>query len=324
MTSRFFSFVRPLAVVAFGGNALLRPEDSGTTAEQLARAREAVRHLLPILARGYELIVVHGNGPQVGNLLIQADCAADRIPAQSLDVCVGQTQGSIGFLLELAFANELLRAGFRKEVATLVTSVAVDAADAAFLRPSKPIGPFFTRERAAAHEENDGWTMVEDAGRGWRKVVASPKPVSIRGVDVAASLINRGYVVIAAGGGGIPVVVSAEGEVRGVEAVIDKDYSAAMLAASLSADLFIILTGVDRVSRDFGKSTAEPLEEMDVALARRLLAEGQFPPGSMGPKIDAAIRYIEAGGREVLIARAETLPDALDGKTGTLIRGKRS
>ncbi len=323
MTSRFFSFVRPLAVVAFGGNALLPPEDPGTTAGQLARAREAVRRLLPVLARGYELIVVHGNGPQVGNLLIQADCASDRIPAQSLDVCVGQTQGSIGFLLELAFANELPRAGFRKEVATLVTSVEVDAADAAFLKPSKPIGPFFTRERAAAHEENDGWTTIEDAGRGWRKVVASPKPRSIRGVDVAASLVNRGYVVIAAGGGGIPVVTSTEGEVRGVEAVIDKDYSASMLAASLSADLFIILTGVDRVSRDFGKSSEEPLAELDVALARQLLAEGQFPPGSMGPKIDAAIRYIEAGGREVLIARAETLSDALDGKTGTLIREKR-
>ncbi|MEP6769300.1 MAG: carbamate kinase [Acidobacteriota bacterium] len=323
MTSRFFSFVRPLAVVAFGGNALLPPEDSGTTSDQLARAREAVRRLLPILARGYELIVVHGNGPQVGNLLIQADCASDRIPPQSLDVCVAQTQGSIGFLLELAFANELPRAGYRKEVTTFVTSVEVDAADAAFLKPSKPIGPFFPRERAAVHEEIDGWTMIEDAGRGWRKVVASPKPRSIRGVDVAASLVNRGYIVIAAGGGGIPVVVTEEGDVRGVEAVIDKDYSASMLAASLSADLFIILTGVDRVSRDFGKATEEPLPEMDMALARRLLAEGQFPPGSMGPKIDAAIRYIEAGGREVLIARAESLPDALDGKTGTLIREKR-
>jgi carbamate kinase len=162
--------------------------------------------------------------------------------------------------------------------------------------------------------------MAEDAGRGWRKVVASPKPRKIRGVEVAASLINRGYIVIAAGGGGIPVVVSAEGQVRGVEAVIDKDYSASMLAATLSADLFIILTGVDRISRDFGKPTQEEIAQMDVALARRLLAEGQFPPGSMGPKVDAAIRYIEAGGRQVLIARAETLPEALEGRTGTIIR----
>jgi len=320
MTSRFFSFVRPLAVVAFGGNALLRPGDSGTTAQQLDRAREAVRRLLPILSRGYELIVVHGNGPQVGNLLIQADCAADRIPAQSLDFCVAQTEGSLGFLLELAFANELPGAGFRKEVVTFVTQVEVDAADPAFLAPSKPIGPFFSRERATVLEESLGWAMAEDAGRGWRKVVASPKPRRIRGVEVAAALVNRGYIVIAAGGGGIPVVVTDDGKVRGVEAVIDKDYSASMLAATLSADLFIVLTGVDRVSRDFGKPSQQEIVEMDVALARRMLAEGQFPPGSMGPKIDAAIRYIEAGGREVLIARAETLPDALEGRTGTLIR----
>ena len=318
--SRFFSFVRPLAVVAFGGNALLPPEDSGTTELQLARAREAVRRLLPILARGYELIVVHGNGPQVGNILIQADCSADRIPPQSLDFAVAQTEGSLGFLLELAFANELPRAGFRKEVVTLITQVEVDAADEAFLRPSKPIGPFFSRERAASLQESLGWTMIEDAGRGWRKVVPSPRPRSIRGVDVAAALVNRGFIVIAAGGGGIPVVVTGDGEVRGVEAVIDKDYSAAMLAATLSADLFIILTGVDRVSKDFGKPGATPIAEMDVALARKLAAEGQFPAGSMGPKIDAAIRYVEAGGREVLIARAESLPEALDGKTGTRIR----
>jgi len=320
VTSRFFSFVRPLAVVAFGGNALLRPEDRGTTAQQLERAREAVRRILPILARGYELIVVHGNGPQVGNILIQADSASDRIPPQSLDFCVAQTEGSLGFLLELAFANELPKAGFRKEVVTFVTQVEVDAADPAFLTPSKPIGPFFSKERADELVEELGWAMVEDAGRGWRKVVASPRPRAIRGVDVAASLVNRGFIVIAAGGGGIPVVVSEDGDVRGVEAVIDKDYSAAMLAADLSADLFIILTGVDRVAKDFGKPTETPLAEMDVVLARRLLAEGQFPPGSMGPKIDAAIRYVEAGGREVLIARAESLSDALDGRTGTRIR----
>ncbi len=322
MTTRFFSFVRPLAVVAFGGNALLRPEDSGTTEEQLVRAREAVRRLVPILARGYEMIVVHGNGPQVGNLLLQSEIAAERVPPQTLDFCVAQTQGSIGFLLELAFAIELPRAGFRKDVVTFLTQVEVDAADPAFESPSKPVGPFFSAERAAVLTEAHGWTMVEDAGRGWRKVVASPKPRAIRGVDVAAMLINRGNLVIAAGGGGIPVVVPAEGEMRGVEAVIDKDYAASMLAASLSADLFIILTGVDRVARDFGKPTETPIPEMDVALARRMLADGQFPPGSMGPKIDAAIRYVEAGGRDVLITTAESLDAALEGKTGTLVRNR--
>ena len=322
MSTPFFSFVRPLAVVAFGGNALLRPGDSGTTAQQLERAREAVRHLLPILARGYELVVVHGNGPQVGNLLIQSELAAGQIPPQTLDYCVAQTQGSLGFLLELAFANELPRAGFRKDVATFLTEVRVDAADPAFLSPSKPIGPFFSRERAAALESL-GWKMMEDAGRGWRKVVASPRPHSIRGVAIVAALIHRGHIVIAGGGGGIPVVVSEEGEVRGVEAVIDKDYTAARMATSLSADLFIILTGVEKVSRDFGKPAETPLSEMDASTARRMLSEGQFPPGSMGPKIDAAAGYIEGGGREVLITRAESLSDALEGRTGTWIRDRR-
>ena len=322
MTTPFFSFVRPLAVVAFGGNALLRPEDPGTTAAQLLRAREAVRHLLPILARGYELVVVHGNGPQVGNLIIQSELAAAQVPPQTLDFCVAETQGSIGFLLELAFANELPRAGFRKEVATFLTQVQVDAADPAFLTASKPIGPFFSRERAAVLQENLGWTMVEDSGRGWRKVVASPRPLAIRGLAVAAALVNRGHIVVAAGGGGIPVVVTEDGQVRGVEAVIDKDYTASLLASSLSADVFIILTGVEQVARDFGKSTETPLSELDIATARALLAAGQFPPGSMGPKIDAAVRFVEAGGRQVLITRAESLADALEGRTGTLVKNR--
>src|SRR5262249_40498726 len=221
------------------------------------------------------------------------------------------------------FDNELPRAGFRKQVVTIMTQVEVDAADPAFLKPSKPVGPFFSKDRADALRGTAGWTMVEDAGRGWRKVVPSPKPRAVRGVEIAAALINRGHIVVAAGGGGIPVVVSDDGEVRGVEAVIDKDYAASMLAASLSANLFIILTGVDRVSRDFGKPTQAALPEIDVPTAKRLLEEGQFPPGSMGPKIDAAVRFVEAGGPEVLVTRAESLADALEGRTGTYIRARR-
>jgi carbamate kinase len=264
---------------------------------------------------------VHGNGPQVGNVLIQQEEAAEKVPSQTLDFCVAQTEGSIGFLLELAFANELPRAGFRKEVVTFLTLVEVDAADPAFQKPSKPVGPFFSVERARTLEEEHGWKMVEDAGRGWRKVVASPRPRGIRGVEVAALLVNRGHIVVAAGGGGIPVVVSEDGEVRGVEAVIDKDYAAAKLAAELSADLFIVLTGVDRVAKDYGTPKETPLPRLSVSEARRLLLEGQFPPGSMGPKIDAACLFVEAGGREVLITRAETLEAALSGGTGTVIRG---
>jgi carbamate kinase len=319
-TQPFFSFVRPLAVVAFGGNALLRPEDQGTQEEQMHRARKAARWLLPVLNRGYEIIIVHGNGPQVGNILLQVEEAANKIPPQSLDVCVSQTQGSIGYMLELAIGNELRAAGYGKEVATLVTQVEVDAADPAFLEPTKPIGPFFSSFRAKQLMEQSGWQMVEDAGRGWRKVVASPKPRAIRGVEAIATLINRGYVVIAAGGGGIPVIVSESGGVIGVESVIDKDYAASMLASSLSADLFIILTGVARIARDFGKPDQEDLAVLGVSEARRLLAEGQFPAGSMGPKVDAAIQFVERGGREVLVTRAESLQEAMEGRSGTYIR----
>ena len=320
----FFSFVRPLAVVAFGGNALLRPEDSGALADQLRRAEEAATWLLPVLNRGYELIVVHGNGPQVGNILLQVEESADRIPPQSLDVCVAQTQGSMGFLLQTAMTNVLGRAGFRKEIITLVTTVEVDAADPGFQSPSKPIGPFFGRERAKELIDNEGWTMAEDSGRGWRKLVASPKPKSILSTEIIAWLVNRGKIVIAAGGGGIPVVFDAAGEMRGVEAVIDKDYVASLLASALSADLFVVLTGVPRVFADFGKPSQRPLPSMTAAEARRLLAEGQFPKGSMGPKIDAAARFVEAGGREVLITSPESLTEALDRKSGTYVSAAAS
>jgi carbamate kinase len=310
--------------VAFGGNALLRPEDSGTLPEQQRRAEEAARWLLPVLNRGYELIVVHGNGPQVGNILIQVEESADRIPPQTLDVCVAQTQGSMGFLLETAMTNVLGKAGFRKEIITLVTTVEVDAADPGFQNPTKPIGPFFERARAQELMKTRGWTMTEDAGRGWRKVVASPKPKSIRSAEIVAWLVNRGKIVIAAGGGGIPVVVDDGGQMRGVEAVIDKDYVASLLASSLAADLFVILTGVPRVFRDFGKPSQQALASMTAEEARRLLAEGHFPEGSMGPKIDAAIRFVEVGGREVLITNAESLTDALDRKSGTYVSAAAS
>lgn len=316
----FFSFVRPLAVVAFGGNALLPPDGEGSQAEQQAHAEEAARWLLPVLNRGYEIIVVHGNGPQVGNILIQVEEAAARIPPQSLDVCVAQTQGSMGFLLETALSNVLGPAGFAKEIVTIVTTVEVDAADPAFLKPTKPIGPFFEKERAEALADERGWTIAEDAGRGWRKVVASPKPKAIRNTEIIAWLVNRGRIVIAGGGGGVPVVVDDSGRMRGVEAVIDKDYVASMLAANLAADLFVVLTGVPQVYRDFGKPTQRALASISAVEARALYDAGQFPKGSMGPKIDAALRFVEAGGREVLITDAGSLSEALDGRSGTYVR----
>ena len=316
----FFSFVRPLAVVAFGGNALLPPDGDGTQAEQQRLAEEAARWLLPVINRGYELIIVHGNGPQVGNILIQVEEAAGKIPPQTLDVCVAQTQGSMGFLLETAMTNVLRPAGFEKEIVTIVTTVVVDAADPAFGKPTKPIGPFFDRERAGALAKSRGWTVVEDAGRGWRKVVASPKPKAIRNTEIVAWLVNRGKIVIAGGGGGIPVVIDDAGTMRGVEAVIDKDYVASLLAANLSADLFVVLTGVPQVCRDWGKPTQQALASLTAAEARALYDAGQFPKGSMGPKIDAALKFVEAGGREVLITDAPSLSAALDGRSGTYVR----
>jgi len=316
----FFSFVRPLAVVAFGGNALLPPDGDGSQAEQQRRAEDAARLLLPVLNRGYELIIVHGNGPQVGNILIQVEEAAAKIAPQTLDVCVAQTQGSMGFLLETALTNVLRPAGFEKEIVTIVTTVVVDAADPAFGKPTKPIGPFFEKERAEALAKERGWSIVEDAGRGWRKVVASPRPKTIRDTEIVAWLVNRGKIVIAGGGGGIPVVIDDAGVMRGVEAVIDKDYVASLLAANLAADLFVVLTGVPRVYKDWGKPTQEALASLTAAEARALYDAGQFPKGSMGPKIDAALKFVEAGGREVLITDAPSLPAALDRRSGTWVR----
>jgi carbamate kinase len=312
-----------LAVVAFGGNALLRPEDRGTQEEQIARAKQAARWLAEIVRHGYRLIVVHGNGPQVGNILIQSEEASTKIPPQTLDVCVAQTEGSIGFMLQQAIRNRLESTGLGSstsgEVATILTEVEVDVNDPAFKRPTKPIGPFFTRYRAEALERDLGWTMKEDSGRGWRHVVPSPKPVRILNVNTISHMLDTAAVVVAAGGGGIPVVRGRDGQWRGIEAVIDKDYASARLAADLNADLFIILTGVPRVAVDFGKPTQRYLERMTVAEAEKHMAEGQFPAGSMGPKIDSALQFVKATNREVLITDVEVLREALEGKNGTVI-----
>jgi len=310
---------RRLAVVAFGGNALLRPEDRGTQEEQIARAKQAARWLAEIVRHDYKLLVVHGNGPQVGNILVQAEEASTKIPPQSLDVCVAQTEGSIGFMLQQAIRNRLEAIGIGGEVATVLTEVEVDATDPAFKRPTKPIGPFFTRYRAEALERDLGWTMREDAGRGWRHVVPSPKPLRILNVNTITRMLESASVVIAAGGGGIPVVKGRDGQWRGIEAVIDKDYASALLAANLNADLFIILTGVPKVAIDFGKPTQRYVERMTVAEAEKHMADGQFPPGSMGPKVDSAILFVKATGKQVLITDVEVLREALEGQDGTVI-----
>lgn len=309
----------PIAVVAFGGNALLRPEDRGTQEEQIARAKQAARWLAEIVRFGYKLVVVHGNGPQVGNILIQAEEASTKVPPQSLDVCVAQTEGSMGFLLQQAIRNRLEAIGSAGEVSTVLTEVEVDANDPAFKRPTKPIGPFFTRYRAEALERDLGWTMKEDSGRGWRHVVPSPRPLKILNMGTIARMVESASVVIAAGGGGIPVVRGRDGQWRGIEAVIDKDFASALLAAELKADLFIVLTGVPKVAIDYGKPTQRNLDRMTADEAQKYFDQGQFPPGSMGPKIEASIQFVRASGRQVMITDVEHLREALDNKEGTLV-----
>jgi carbamate kinase len=310
---------RPVALVAFGGNALLRPEDDGTVEEQLRRANEAANWLMDLARGGYEMVIVHGNGPQVGQVLIQMEEAATKVPPGRLDLAVAQTEGGMGYLLELALRNRLRSSRRRREVTTVLTLVVVDRDDPGFQNPTKPIGPFFSRYRAQVLRRQLKWQMVEDAGRGWRKVVASPHPVEVLGVPAVRQLLGRGHVVIAGGGGGIPVVRRGRGQLVGVEAVIDKDRTSALLARELDADVLVILTGVPQVLKDFGKKTQRPLSSLTPAEARRLLAQGQFPPGSMGPKIESCIEFVEATGRRALITDIEHLAEAMAGESGTVI-----
>jgi carbamate kinase len=310
---------KKIALIAFGGNALLPEKQKGLQEEQMRNAQKAAEMMVQIIKKGYELIVVHGNGPQVGNLLIQMEEASNKVPPFTLDVCDAMTEGSMGFMLEKAIINELRRNSIDKDVATVITQVVVDKDDPAFQKPTKPVGPFYPKFRAQQLMRQKKWTMVEDAGRGYRKVVPSPKPIDIVPKWIIRDLVMSERVVIAAGGGGIPVIINGRGLYEGVEAVIDKDYASSLLAREVGAELFIILTGIPRVYYNFGQPDQKPLSVITIDEAKKYLAEGQFPAGSMGPKIRAAIEYIEAGGKEVLITTASHLKAALINRSGTRI-----
>jgi len=310
---------KPIAVIAFGGNALLRPQDHGTQEEQFTLAWKATRWLVEIIHRGYELAIVHGNGPQVGNIMIQVEEAFTKIPPQSLDVAVAQTQGSMGYMLANQIRNRLNEEQLDKDIAAVLTQVVVDRDDPAFENPSKPVGPYYTAYRANLLMQEAGWEMVEEPGRGWRKVVASPRPTRILGSRLLKRLIDDSAVIIAGGGGGIPVYEDVGGYFRGVEAVIDKDYVASILATDLNADLFIVLTNVPMIAEHYGRPNQKWLRSLPVDQARAMMASNQFPPGSMGPKVQSAIDFVEATGKEVLITDADSLKKALERKAGTFI-----
>ncbi len=306
------------AVVALGGNALLQKGEPMDIQHQYKNALRSVKAIASLVADGYKIAVTHGNGPQVGVTFFRNVYTADKYPPYPLDALNAETQGWIGYLLCRAMRNTFGEMGLTNRAVALVTQVLVDKDDPAFQNPSKPIGNFFTREEAEELMKRYGWKMIDDAGRGWRLVVPSPWPKKIIEGDIVRELVEEGTVVVAAGGGGIPVI-EEDGELKGVEAVIDKDRASAVLAREIGAELLLILTQIDTVYLNFGKPDARPVRRMTVEEARRYLEEGHFAPGSMGPKIEAAVKFLEDGGKKVIITSLELAHEALEGRAGTEI-----
>ena len=308
-----------LIVVAFGGNAVYPPTIKGLAEEQLAIMDAACELLVPVFRAGYRAVLTHGNGPVVGNILFRMALTSKHLVPMPMDVCVAHSQGGIGYMLQQSLANVLARHGIRASVSSIVTEVEVDPNDPAFTHPTKPVGRFFSEADAQRIATETGWDFVEDSGRGWRRVVPSPMPLAILDTPAISALLAAGVIPIAAGGGGIPVVRAPGGGYRGVAAVVDKDLTSGLLAADVGAGQLVMLTGVERVALDFGKPTQRAVDRLTAAEARMHLADGQFPPGSMGPKITAALQFIERGGPRAVITSLDKLDLALDGRAGTAI-----
>jgi len=309
---------KKVAVVAIGGNSLIKDKEHQTVPDQFAATRETCVHIANMIERGWDVIITHGNGPQVGFILRRSELASHVLHTVPLDSCGADTQGAIGYMIQQSLYNEFKLRGMDKQAATVVTQVLVDKDDPAFQNPSKPIGPFLDQEMALKRRDEEGWDVVEDAGRGWRRVVPSPIPRRIIERDAIKNLIDAGFVVIAVGGGGIPVV-EENGELKGTAAVIDKDYASSLLALAIGVDLFLISTAVEKVALNFGKLNQEWLDRMTLAEARHYLEEGHFAPGSMYPKIKAIVDFLEEGGKEALVTSPENIERALAGETGTRI-----
>jgi carbamate kinase len=311
--------MKALVVVAFGGNASYPPNIRGSAEEQLQLMHQACRHLAAIMRSGYRLLVTHGNGPVVGNILFRMARSAKELPPMPMDICVAHSQGGMGYMLQQTLGNVLRDEGMSTAVASVLTQVEVDAGDAAFAQPSKPVGRFFTAEEAERLEREHGWRFAQDAGRGFRRVVPSPAPMRILEIEAIRALLAADVLPIAVGGGGIPVTRRPDGSYKGASAVIDKDHTSALLAAEVGAETLLMLTGVERVALDFGTPRERRLDRLSAAEAERHLNEGQFPPGSMGPKIAAAIRYLRRGGRRVIITSLDRAHSALLGEGGTTV-----
>ena len=305
------------ALIALGGNALILPGERGHIEEQFRHTITCMKAIASLIARGWKIVVTHGNGPIVGNILLRNECAREYIPPMPLYICVADSQGGIGSMMAESLNNELKKLSLDKIATVIITHVLVEGDDPAFLEPAKPIGPYYSDERADQYVKQ-GWQMLNIPGRGWRRLVPSPRPKKIIEVEAIKAMFERGFVPIASGGGGIAVIEDNKG-LKGVDAVIDKDLSASLLARELSLERFIILTDVDGVYLDWESVHRKRLERLTVNEAKAYLVEGQFPHGSMGPKIEAALEFICAGGREVIIAKPEDLAAAVEGRAGTRI-----
>jgi len=308
-----------LVVLAMGGNSLIKDKNHIALSFQYEVVKETVKYIAELIADDISLVITHGNGPQVGFLYRRGELARNELPLIPLDICGADTQGAIGYMIEKALLNEFRRRGIDKKVTTVVTQTIVDREDWSFKHPTKPIGSFMSEEEALANKRGFGWEVAEDAGRGYRRVVPSPIPKKIIELDVIKLLVQNGYIVIAAGGGGIPVILNEQGEIEGVEAVIDKDLGSSLMARGLGVDTLIISTATDAVYLNFGQENQMPLSRVSLPEIKRYLEEGHFKPGSMKPKIEAIIQFLENGGEMAIITSPENLLRATKGKAGTTI-----
>jgi carbamate kinase len=307
------------AVLAIGGNSLIKDKNSVSLSSQYEAVKETAKYIADLIAEGLSIVITHGNGPQVGFIYRRGELARHELPLIPLDICGADTQGAIGYMIEKALLNEFRKMGIKKKVAAMVTQTIVNRDDPSFVYPTKPIGSFMSEEEALVNKKEFGWQVVEDADRGFRRVVPSPIPREILELDVIKLLVERGYIVVAAGGGGIPVIRTNQGDLEGVEAVIDKDLGSSLLATNLGADTLIISTAVDAAYLNFGKENQKPIGHATLPEMKRYLEEGHFKPGSMKPKMEAIIQFLESGGKKAIITSPENLSKAIKEECGTTI-----